>query len=547
MFETLLSSPPSAELDSAVSFRNFQFMRLAILAICCLTIAIYTVGPGVEAKWGWVDDHEIALFLGPDRTLSLSEIIPTLLSTEVGAYGTTSRYRPGYYIARILECFLWGGSPQTWYLARVVFWAWFLFGICFVLERHLGLYLTLGFLGWALSLPIWGDLWARMGPAEIYSALGLAFVLPLAQIILQKPEAGKIEECSRWLLLLLSALLLLGSKENWLLLPVPLLVFGICWWRFGGRSFWGLSFLTIIAAAWAFCTGAIVLGVRSAGHVYGADIVSQPLLNRGLDIVHGLLDALKLPLTFGFLSLVFVLWMTRHAFQAYRRRVITFSLVATLICFVCAVQILFYGSALQQAPRYLFPFLLCPLALWAAVFWFIINCLPKTKLGGAAKVVIKSVALVLCVTSWNMSSVHQLRAQAKGNSDMTVAFTGILTALSTKLKANGPSELVLESNGTLAEYELTISLARFFWYYGAHKVFLRIHASPRTPGADPFADKVFTELSQDSTSGLTNAFGVPILQPWSRLSIETQSKENCYSFGSSVKQDPTCLLIGALP
>ena len=88
----------------------FLFSAIMVLAI---------FGRVVASKWSVIDDHEIMLFLGRDGKLYLSEIFSTLKLTEVGNFGSLTRYRPSYYILRLLECVVWGANPAYWYAFRL--------------------------------------------------------------------------------------------------------------------------------------------------------------------------------------------------------------------------------------------------------------------------------------------------------------------------------------------------------------------------------------------------------------------------------------------
>jgi hypothetical protein len=76
-------------------------------------------GDMLSAGWGPIDDHEIVRFLGPDRVLRLAEIPGLWLDLEPAHPGAFARYRPSYYTVRVLEAFLWGDAPATWYTARI--------------------------------------------------------------------------------------------------------------------------------------------------------------------------------------------------------------------------------------------------------------------------------------------------------------------------------------------------------------------------------------------------------------------------------------------
>jgi hypothetical protein len=61
----------------------------------------------LHADFGMIDDHEIVNILGRDNRVTISEISPLIQQWAIEHNG---RFRPGYYVLRILEAFFVGGD-----------------------------------------------------------------------------------------------------------------------------------------------------------------------------------------------------------------------------------------------------------------------------------------------------------------------------------------------------------------------------------------------------------------------------------------------------
>lgn len=109
--------------------------------------------PQIKNAELWViDDHQIIRYLGADGDLPLTEIPTTLLhGTEVGQYASALRFRPGYYLLKLLETSLWGDSVWLWYATRGLAFAAFLAAIAYVAIRLLGIAVGISFFAFCLT------------------------------------------------------------------------------------------------------------------------------------------------------------------------------------------------------------------------------------------------------------------------------------------------------------------------------------------------------------------------------------------------------------
>src|SRR5215217_2247421 len=68
----------------------------------CIVFMLY---PMLHAGFAMIDDHEIVSILGRDNRVKVSEISPLIQQWTIEQNG---RFRPGYYVLRILEAFFVG-------------------------------------------------------------------------------------------------------------------------------------------------------------------------------------------------------------------------------------------------------------------------------------------------------------------------------------------------------------------------------------------------------------------------------------------------------
>jgi hypothetical protein len=238
-----------------------------------LITSLYFFRSNLKIELGPIDDHEIVKFLGSDKQLWIWQIPNVLLKdTEGGQFSSSTRFRPTYYFFRLLETSAFGVNATSWYLARIILLAL----VCFFLtsglmklisfrSQFVVLLLGTSFILAVCSLTSWQDIVARLGPSEIYLALGFSVFFYLSTILTLDGFSKK-----SWLLLCVTYLVTLGTKENAIFLSLPFLLLGITTFLTSTkRLFVAISFSmsvllsVLISAGW-------VLGMKSAGgDVYG--------------------------------------------------------------------------------------------------------------------------------------------------------------------------------------------------------------------------------------------------------------------------------------
>jgi hypothetical protein len=432
-----------------------------------------------QANWGLIDDHEIFHFLGPNPHLPLSEIWTTLLAkTEVGTL--KGRFRPGYYVFKLIETSLWGTNVHLWYLARTICFAVFLSSIWWFMRRFAGIWLA-GILTLYISLlPMWAGVWSRLGPSEIYGAACIGILLFSTYLILFSDET-RIRNASA-ITLALATIALISMKETFI--PIAggtALVFLLAGVK-KRLSPLVIGILALIILAPLFGVAVIV---RKQVVVQGADYYSNavelwPML---VFFAKGLLVALArtwwVIVAFGLLSFLRPPgnWITAFSISvgAYGFLVATY-----------ATQCALYRSGFPLNLRYDFPaMLLVPLSLcvlacygfYLTRMFFSERTFNYTQLATAA-------ALFLCLAFGpsGQDKGQALIAAVRTNIEATNSFYGELQLALREAQKSPENPVILEAYGSGA-YEAVFSLSIYLPALGAkNPISVRLHPEGRSNG-----------------------------------------------------------------
>jgi hypothetical protein len=239
-----------------------QYLKRFTISLTIAAMIAYLLMSGLlSAQWSVYVDHDIVVHLGDDRKVHVEEVLPLVLETEVGYPGETTRYRPTYYLSWVLESFLWGDSPRSWYRARILFLAIFLSGVIFWLQRSTGWFCAAGLTTLLSATPGFRAVWIGLGNGEQYfSAFGALYFLLLSYAAYHVTETKSMRLRACWLGILILGLWVIGIKENMVVMvapPVALTVFQA--WRLRRTDYWSLT----VSALLTLYTVGIVLAVST--------------------------------------------------------------------------------------------------------------------------------------------------------------------------------------------------------------------------------------------------------------------------------------------
>lgn len=254
------------------------WLPLAGLVVLVCLETFYFFGPNLFGAFSLIDDHEIFRFTQGEGQLSFTSIPQILLSeTEVGDWPNSPRFRPIHFLFKLIETSTFGLVPFYWFLWRLAiatFLSFSLGAITFLLLKKLffgRLRLIFSFsVGLLVStatllLPTWTGILLRLGPSEIYVALGLGMMFwgLFIKFITPKYSFG-------FLLIFIGSAIAIGSKEDMIILAgfVSLLFFQD--WKQLNRTYvLVVAYFLFICFSFYVAIGFGIGTIKNGGDVYG--------------------------------------------------------------------------------------------------------------------------------------------------------------------------------------------------------------------------------------------------------------------------------------
>jgi len=516
-------------------FPRSQLVNFLVIACLSTALSFALIGRQVwQANWGLIDDHEVFSYLGPGLQLPAGDIWNTLLAkTEAGTL--QARFRPGFYALKVTEASLWGTNVHLWYLTRTVFFAVFLASIWWFMRRFIGGWLS-GMLTVYISLlPLWADVWSRLGPSESAGAACVGIMTFAAYFLLfsDRPRARIFNA----IILAIAAILLAGMKETFFPLAAGAIVVLIVAWA---QRKLALPVAVVLTLAIAAAIGGILLVVRKeVAATGGVDYYANSL---GFSSVlaftgKGLLVAVArtwwifvIPMLF--LRLLRIIppkpltdWITgsRVALGAYGFLIASY-----------AIQCGLYRANFPLNSRYDFPAMLlvplCCCVLACELFRKIGPFYPERTINYA---LLTAAAFVLCCglsDSTNFDRGRTLTAAVRRNIEDTTSFFRQLQSAVRAANESPESPIILEAYGGGA-YEPVYSFLSYLPAYGTrNRLSVRLH--PDKESAGKLYDRLELKLSDMQES---DRRGLTPLQ----VSLANRS-QGCISIGLNGAPDATC-------
>jgi len=495
----------SAAIEHRV--RERKAWRIGTLAVASLLIAAFWFGRQVfQADWGIIDDHEVFEYLGTSRSLALGDVLKTVFTqTELANPWSNVRFRPVYYVLRVFEVALWGDRVQLWYMARLLLYAVFLFAVAEVTARLCGFITALILMIYVSLFGYWGDVFARLGPAEAYATAGLGlWLLGIRRLLGSQPLARK-----RLALFAVfaGAAIMSGSKET--LVPfsfysVAAILISI--WLDGTRDRTASMVALVASCGWGAMIAVIMLH-QLASHgtdIYGA---SAAFGDRA-KLVAGALRALVWPVAAaGALIATFYLiapwdkWLRASGWLLA---------VVAVVASLHASQFIAYNGQWPTRIRYDFPGQMCLPALWVAVVAYagaLDLGAPDTR---RLRQAVLLVAMIILQARFGVGeqSVNPglILSRVGANISATATFSSGIRDVIAQGRAHPERPIVLEAHG-IGSYEPVFSTGLYLRHYKVtNPVTVRYHLqdSDRIGKAQEDLANVLVDLER---KGATSKYG----------------------------------------
>lgn len=525
----------------------------ALLLVVFTVVSFYFYGPLRHSQLGLIDDHEIIKFLGKRHAVSFLDV-PRILATqtEVGQWGEALRLRPVYYVLRIIETALWGDRAGLWYLTRMTLVAVTAAGAGFVVLRALysrqsstlrllvaaACGALIGSL--ALTIPALADIATRLGPSEIYVGAGLVlFAIGTGEVV-RAPERTR-----GWILACLGLVIVVGSKEDGVLLLVPFALLYLCAVQKAARR----RLVVVLGAVAVVFSLSVALGVAVATARAGADMYgNRPSLANFVGILPGdpyLLSALAC-------FIIAVIWdisrrgarrpaATRGPFGSLRAAAVRFpySLVAGAALYLALGEAFFYQNYIEDgafAPlRYSYLSDMAVISGFATVLAIATRVRLRASALRAALVVLVVAAGALTPLSANVTWAENARPRSIGWSTYQQVVSSDIREGVADLRAH-PHSSVLILVGQPSDYERVFALPQYLSFYGAGApVFLDV-AIPAAVANNSRAEADLTHRLEDlARTGKSDS-------AWRISPASTEDGSShvvCFSFGVP-RVNPAC-------
>lgn len=493
-----------AWIASFVRILSLSSVQRAGIILGSIMVASLLLGQNLWAKWWIIDDHEIMWFLGAAGRLSITEIGPKLMQTEIGPGSSLERFRPAYYILRLLETWAWGRQPALWYAFRELIFAFFLSSLWEAARVRVG-FIAAGILVlYTASFAFWSDIFARLGPSEAYAVLGLGLVILGVAVVDRAPESTW-----GWVLLLFGTVVAAGSKENFVLLAL-LCIGELLYWGLKGKA--ATPSWLCVAAALLWCgwiAGVVLLRTQHTGaDVYGNSV---SLVARLGEVLRGAEQPGIVPI-YGFLVAFLVGWYwARLKNESLVRACRSVAIAAFLIIGVYLSQVAFYNGNWPTGDRYDFPGMLGWPAMLFLAMWFgqhLGRSLPATSVW--QKPVKGAVLLAgLVAVAANASGFAIIRIVSATNVRRTAHFAEVIDQLS-RLADDHPAYPVLFQSDNPWDYEPLWSYPRFLTAYGVRNDKYLLWTSTARQSST-FLESLNTKLAEYSSAGLPGEY-LPLSQ-----------------------------------
>ncbi|MFO1019188.1 MAG: hypothetical protein U0903_00590 [Planctomycetales bacterium] len=269
---------------------------LSLSFLWALGLGFLLFWPLASIEWGLTDDFEWSSLAEPDGSFPTSKMLERArthweLGGALNTRGNLARFRPVYYVSKLLELRFWGDHPHGFGFDRILCLVIFLWGFQRTVQTFtdplFGALVTTSL----LVFPCGYDIWPRLGPSEAQAAVGFAlFGMGFSQLwrhprLATQPATWKTT--LPWLVMAVGGIGAFGSKENFVILIVPagLLAMRELWkkrplgWAGYGSLVTMFLFWGIMAAILKF-----KLSLKQYQTIYGSSVRAEKL---SVMVLHG--------------------------------------------------------------------------------------------------------------------------------------------------------------------------------------------------------------------------------------------------------------------
>jgi hypothetical protein len=442
---------------------------IALLAIGVYAAALgYVMAPMMGAQFSHVDDHEIAVMIGPSQHIALADVPGKIAQFAMENDG---RFRPGYYFLRVVEAAFAGTHTHIWYLDRFVL-ALIAGGAIVTLAYGYVTRITMVVLPLMLIAGPQSEMWTMLGPQETY-AVPMVLV-GLALVRWRHQTSG--------LALLLAAGLV---KESFVLL-VPAILVWLAWRQ--GRAAWRT--IAIAGAIVGLEAAGVAIEVLRFGDFYG----------QTRSVGSAIATAWQMLGQFSTASGWYLAGLLGLCAAAYVKGGPMARTAALLsggaFALVFLPQAYFYGGdPAAVAGRYLLPALFFAILVAALGYW-VAEGVDRSRAMIGASVVVALTSMLLMVPQLRTS-----KGTAAAFAADTQSFQAGIHQVEDLVQSDPSTWVVLRPSQLLAYYEADFAVEEFLENGVEALTRIAIEAPPLAAGATPLEVRLNATIQTLSTEG----------------------------------------------
>lgn len=264
-----------------------RFGGYLLIIATALAVSLYMSLGLTRAQWSIFADHELRSYLVAYPHLSLADFPSLLLQTEVGYPGQLTRFRPINYLFYASEALAWGDNYFLLNAARIAALCTFSTFLFLALHRFFPALVACAIGALCLTQVYWKFVWIGFGVNEQYLAL---LIIPFSWAYIRlywHADSGNSNMPVTWAVCLISAALLVGTKEPMAVLAPALFILLAISLYHDRRYDYRLAGVAITLALMAAVVWAILHGLAAHGNAdfYGNSVAPAERLAK---IFHGL-------------------------------------------------------------------------------------------------------------------------------------------------------------------------------------------------------------------------------------------------------------------
>jgi hypothetical protein len=434
--------------------------KLLLIFGFSLGIVILLYGNSLRGNWWVIDDHELINFMGPSGRLAWNDFIPKLLQTELGSPGTSVRYRPIYYIFRLLGAAVLGNHPVLWYGLQLAILLFFICIFWYLVMQSIGLLSGGLFTLFIMSDLYWPDMFARLGAGETYAVLGFTLFVLGSYGVITHYELRPLK--FDWLFILLGSVIAVGSKENEIILMIPLTILFILQVKRRKFSKWIIIAFILSMIYILFIVSVLGIALAASGVDQYANSVHPgerlAVFFNGIFSLRGISILIPLVISIGLWT-----YYSRYAEKpniSKNLRYLCFSIAAIFVFYLS--QFVFYNGYWPANNRYDFPGLLYMPGLLIIIHGFGMKIRREEDSTSKSPGFIQfflPIALLLVILVYQNGFAYA-RFAVGNHVQLSNTFSNQINAISILSKADPKSAIILEA-GAPFDYEPIFSYARF--------------------------------------------------------------------------------------